>query len=378
MLLVGMDGQSLMGGGSTGLGRYTQSLIDAFSEWGGEVRVKLYQPKGREVQSGFKSSLQRLKWEQFEMPLTAMKEDLDLFHTPCFSLPAMLKLPRVMTIHDIIITKRPRLMKGFSRYYFGKIIPWSAKYADHVITNSETTKKDVIKYLKLPSHKVTALELAPTISRNEMIPNEIVNRFHARNKIHTGYILFVGSFEPRKNIEALVDQFRGVVKAYPDVKLVLSGGLNSYQQQIKEKVRKMGILGNVVFPGYIERRELIVAYRDCLMVVNPSLDEGFGLPIVEAMEMGRPVIASKIPAHIESAGGAAMLFDLGAERQLGQAMLSLIENEKQKNEMIEKGYHRVQQLSWSVNARKTIEIYYKIVKETREKRGSVKKRKGFG
>lgn len=122
----------------------------------------------------------------------------------------------------------------------------------------------------------------------------------------------------------------------------------------------------------------MVAYRDCMMVVCPSLDEGFGLPIVEGMEMGKPVIASRIPAHVESAGGAAVLFDLGAERQLGQSMLKIISDEDYRNQLSEKSLKRASQLSWSVNARKTIEIYYKIIKEIRKKRGMTKVRKGHG
>ncbi|MCD6216759.1 glycosyltransferase family 4 protein [bacterium] len=378
MLVVGMDGQSLLGGGATGLGRYTQSLIDAFDEWGGEIHVKLYQPKGKKYEEGFTSTSQRLKWEQYGVVMEAMKDKLDVFHTPCFSLPVILKFPRVITIHDLIVLKRPRFMSGFSRYYFGRIIPWSAKYADHIITNSMTTKRDVIKYLKIPENKVTALELAPTVSRSEIIPNDIASSFHLRYKLHNPYVLFVGSFEYRKNIESLVNQFKRVYQEYPDMQLVLVGTKNAYQEKIRDLARRQGFLDKVVFAGHLEHRMLAVAYRDSMMVVCPSFDEGFGLPVVEAMEMGVPVIASKIPAHIESAGGASVLFDPIAERQLGDSMLELISNEDMRNDLIQKGNARANQLSWGVHARKTVEIYYKIVNETRRKRKTQKTRKGHG
>lgn len=378
MLLVGMDGQSLMGGGMTGLGRYTQSLLDAFKEWEGEVRVKIYMPKGEVTKHGFKSARQRLWWEQVQLPQIAMRDQLDVFHQPCFSLPLILKFPRVITIHDVIITKRPHLMSGFSRYYFGRIIPWSAKYADHIITNSEATKRDVIKYTGIPSHKITPLLLAPTLSRDEQIPIEITNKLRMKYKIHWDYILYVGSFEPRKNVEALLSQYKRVQEVYPEIRLLCVGGRSPYRDKLEAKAKNMGIQDKVVFTDYLDKKQLTVVYRDALMVVLPSIDEGFGLPIVEAMEMGKPVVASRIPAHIESAGGAAALFDLPAERQLGDAMLKIISDEKYRNELIEKGTQRVKQLSWSVHARKTIEIYYKIVKEIREKRGMERKRKGYG
>ena len=378
MLLIGMDGQSLMGDGMTGLGRYTQSLIDAFKEWEGEVRVKLYTPKGNAAKNGFRSSLQRLMWEQIQLPQMAMRDELDLFHQPCFSLPAILKLPRVITIHDVIITKRPLLMKGFSRYYFGKIIPWSAKYASHVITNSEATKRDVIKYTGIPSHKITALLLAPTLSGNEIIPVEIANKLHMKYKMHWEYILYVGSFEPRKNIDVLITQFKRVQDEYPEIRLLCIGGKTPFRDRLEARIKSIGMKDKVIFTGYLDKKQLTIAYRDSLMVVLPSIDEGFGLPIVEAMEMGKPVVASRIPAHIESAGGAAVLFDLMAERQLGDAMLKIISDKVYRDELIEKGTQRVKQLSWSVHARKTIEIYYKIVKEIREKRGMEKKKKGYG
>ena len=374
MLLVGIDGQSLMEGGKTGLGRYTQSLVDAFKEWEGEVRTKIYMPRKEQ----FRSSRERLIWEQIQIPQLAMRDDLDVFHSPCFSLPILLKFPRVITIHDIIITKRPRFMRGFSRYYFGKIIPWSAKYANHIITNSEATKRDLIKYLQMPSERITALPLAPSVSREEIIPVDVANRFHLKYKVHGGYILYVGSFELRKNIDALVNQYKRVHERYPDVKLVLVGGKNAFQDKIEARIKAAGLGTSVLFTGYLDRKELLIAYRDSLMVVLPSVDEGFGLPIVEGMEMGKPVVASKIPAHVESAGGAAVLFDLPAEMQLGDAMLKIISDDDYRHELIEKGYNRVKQLSWSVHARKTIEIYYRVVKEMRDSKGIVKKRKGFG
>ena len=375
MLLVGMDGQSLLGGGATGLGRYTQSLIDAFDEWGGEIQVKLYQPKGTKYAGGFTSTSQRLKWDQYGVVMEAMKDRLDLFHSPCFSLPVILKFPRVITIHDLIVTKRPRFMSGFSRQYFGKIIPWSAKYADHIITNSMSTKRDVIKYLKIPETKVTALSLAPTVSRKEVIPMDIETGFHATHKLHNPYVLFVGSFEYRKNIESLVNQFKRVHQEYPNMQLVLIGSKNAYREKIKDLVRRSGFLDKVVFPGHLDHKMLTVAYRDAMMVVNPSFDEGFGLPVVEAMEMGSPVIASKIPAHIESAGGAAVLFDPIAEMQLGDNMLKIISDQDFRNSLVQKGIERAKQLSWAIHARKTVEVYYKVVNDERKKR-NIKQRKG--
>jgi len=374
MLLVGIDGQSLMEGGKTGLGRYTQSLIDAFKEWEGEVRTKIYMPR----KDQFRSSRERLIWEQIQLPQIAMRDDLDVFHTPCFSLPVLLKFPRIITIHDIIITKRPRLMSGFSRYYFGKIIPWSSKYAQHIITNSEATKRDLVKYLQTPSEKISALLLAPTLSRDEIIPSDIANRFHLKFKVHTGYVLYVGSFEPRKNVDVLVNQYKRVQERYPEIKLILVGGKNTFQEKMEERIKKLGLGDKILFTGYLDRKELAVAYRDATIVAMPSIDEGFGLPIVEGMEMGVPVVASKIPAHVESAGGAGALFDIHAEMQLGDAMLKILSDENYRNDLIKKGYDRVKQLSWSIHARKTIEIYYRVIKQAREVKGTVKKRKGFG
>lgn len=377
MLVVGIDGQSLLGGGATGLGRYTQSLVDAFDEWGGEIQVKLYQPKAEKYQNGFTSTSQRLKWDQYGVVMEAMKDSLDVFHSPCFSLPVILKFPRVITIHDLIVTKRPRFMTGFSRYYFGKIIPWSAKYADHIITNSMSTKRDVIKYMNIPESKITALTLAPTVSRQDVIPMDVTTTFHANYKLHHPYVLFVGSFEYRKNIESLVNQFKRVHQEYPDMQLVLIGTKNAYQEKIKDLARRNGFLEKVVFPGHLDHQTLTVAYRDAVMVVNPSFDEGFGLPVVEAMEMGSPVIASKIPAHIESAGGAAILFDPIAEQQLGDNMLKIISDIDFRKELVQKGVDRAKQLSWAIHARKTVEIYYKVVNNARKKR-KIKERKGHG
>ena len=377
MLVVGMDGQSLLGGGATGLGQYTKSLIEAFDDWGGEIKVVLYQPKGKKYQSGFKSTFQRIMWDQYGVVTQAMSDRLDVFHSPCFSLPAILKFPRVITIHDLIVLKRPRFMSGPSRYYFSKVIPWSVKYADHIITNSNSTRRDVIKYLRVPETKVTALALAPTLSRDEIIPMDIVNGFQSKYRIHNPYVLFVGSFEYRKNIEVLINQFSRVLREYPDLKLVLVGGKNKYQEKIMSLLQKKRMLDKVVFTGYLNRRQLMVAYRGSVLVACPSRDEGFGLPIVEAMEMGTPVVASKIPAHVESAGGAAVLFDLIAEGQLGDSMLKIISDNDFRDAQIEKGSERVKQLSWNIHARKTVEIYYKVVNNARKKR-KTKERKGHG
>jgi glycosyltransferase involved in cell wall biosynthesis len=253
-------------------------------------------------------------------------------------------------------------MKGLARWYFANFIPKTLKKADHIIANSEATKKDLIRYLRIPSSKITAIHLGVGKEFLKESDIDLVNNLRRANRLTGDYLLSVASFEPRKNHAGIL---RGFAKALPDLdkdtKLALIGRENRYQYEIRALADELGIADRVAFTGYLEAKELAAMYQGASMLVFPSLDEGFGIPIIEAFAKGVPVLTSHLPATEEVAGNAARFVNPQRPDEIGQAIAEIYNDTELRASLVQLGKERVGQFSWEKNARETIRVYYRVL-----------------
>lgn len=362
-LIVAIDCQALLGDIQTGLGVYARNLVEALGNFKEDVRVVELYPPGKKP---LRTTPQRLLWEQVRLPWHIARSDCDVFHSPALSMPLLGKRKKVATAHDLIILKHPELMKGLSRRYFADFIPKTLTKADHIIANSQSTKKDLQRYLRIPESMITVIPLG--IDKEFLVESDIdlVNTLRRRFQLPDEYLLSVASFEPRKNHTNILKGFKDALpKLPPDIKLALVGRENAYQLKIKALAESLEITDRVSFCDYLPTKELAALYAGASMLVFPSLEEGFGIPIIEAFAKGIPVVTSKIEATQEVAGVAAQYVNPQRHEEIGFAISEIYNNAELRRNLIELGNARVADFSWKTHAREAIRIYYKVLGRTK-------------
>lgn len=289
------------------------------------------------------------------------KYKLDLVHEPSlinFLLPT--KFKTIVTVHDIffLISEKNKIKRLFLNFLYKTIL----YKTDKIIVDSESTKKDLVKYFNINELKITVI-YAAVCREYKVIKNRNTEAKRMRKKYHLSFpfILFVGTLEPRKNLPRLIEAFHKLkIRNSFKHKLVIVGKKGWNYKNIFEIINKLGEKENVVFTGYIPDEDLIFLYNTASLFVFPSLYEGFGLPVLEAMACGCPVICSNTSSLPEVAGGAAMMIDPYKVEALINAMEKMLIDENLRKSMIEKGLKQVEKFSWINTARETLQVYNNI------------------
>ncbi len=363
-IIIAIDCQALLGNIQTGLGVYARNLVETLETSHEDVRVVRLYPPGRKP---LKSTPQRLWWEQVQLPWAIARSDCDVFHSPALSMPLLGRGKKVATAHDLIVLKHPEMMKGLSRKYFADFIPRTLKKADHIIANSNSTKKDLRRYLQIPESKITVLPLGVDREFLKESDIDLVNTLKRKFNLSGDYLLSVASFEPRKNHANILKGFAKALPELPeDIKLALVGRENAYQAKMIELAESLGILNRVSFCGYVPTIELAALYTGASMLVFPSLEEGFGIPIIEAFAKRVPVITGEIEATREVAGMAAQYVNPERHEEISTSILNIYNDSELRGNLIELGAMRVADFTWETHARETIRIYYKLIGRTKD------------
>jgi glycosyltransferase involved in cell wall biosynthesis len=356
---IGFDAQTLTGERQTGLGVYSRGLTDILKKHPEALKLELLWPTEKRP---FRRTLERLAWEQYYMVMEAIRKEVDLIHIPAFSVPKFSSIPKVVTAHDMIVTKQPGLMPPGSRWYFGRWIPSTYRAADHIIAVSHTTKSDLVNLLGLDPDDITVIHhgIDPVYTRTTD-PHEI-NRIRHMNHVPMEFFLMVGSFEVRKNIHHAIDAFSRISNSSNQLRLLLVGGESRYQREMRALVKKLELEEKVLFPGYIPDRELVTLYSVTTALLFPSAAEGFGLPLLEAMATGCPVIASDLPVFHEIAGDAAAIVPAGDPTSLAEQMLKMLEDPAYRAIYVRRGLARSLLYNWDHAAEETLRVYLRILK----------------
>lgn len=357
---VGIDIQSTLGL-KTGIGYYTSSLLEEFKNFKDVDFVYYKNGSGREL-----NTVNRMCWENLKLPRLFNKDNLDIFHVPGFAGPYSVKKARkVITVHDLIGMVYPLNLAPISRFYWQRWLPWCAKNSDLIISVSENTKKDIVKFLKIPEDRIKVIYSAASRHFSPIANKENLRDRLIKYGISTNYILNVGTVEPRKNIPNLIKAFAGYLNnsGAKNLSLVIVGKKGwAYGESVKAAVES-GIQENVVFCDYIDESDLALMYNLAELLIYPSLYEGFGLPILEAMSCSTPVVCSNVSSLPELAGGAAILIDPLDNTSIENGFGKVLSDSALKRTLSEKALKRSAMFSWRRTAEETVKAYKEAMGE---------------
>ena len=327
MIRVGIDGRELAAGVRTGIGRYLIEVLRAASQ--SEVECIVYGDLNTRLPITLpKVTLQTIEsrwtqwWDQVSLPLRLARDRTSVLLSPYYKGPLFSPCRVVLTIHDLYFIHYPR--KRWQAYgaLTTRLARLYASRAAAIITDSEYSKRSIVERLGVSPGKVTVI---PVALGPEFKPEPFTESVATRYGITSPYILYVGNFRPHKNLSRLILAFANLSKALRDThQLVLAGGDREHRQTLEGLVCDLGITDRVLFPGLIEDTHLPAVYSGCTLFVLPSLEEGFGLPALEAMACGAPVVAGNRAAIPEVVAKAAILVDPEDVPAMSEAMAEVL------------------------------------------------------
>ena len=363
----------------SGTGYYTQKLIEFLGRADGENRYVLFCPNGyaehlerpgmfdypnfRVIELTAESSVAIALWRQFALPRHIEKLGIELFHFPSFIASLRIDVPSVVTVHDLCFALFPESFSVLRGAYYRFMIPRSVRRCDSVIADSESTRNDVVKRLPVDAYRVGAVHLGVDPARFYHVADETKRaNLRERHDFPDEFILYVGTLEPRKNIPRLIRAFAyGVVAKGLPHHLVIAGRKGWKYDEIFREVRALNLEDKVTFPGYIEPAELATLYSMARALAYPSLYEGFGLPCLEAMSCGTPVVTSDRSSLPEIMDDCGLIVDPTSVDSIAGALHKICSDNECRRELSERGNKRARHFSWLTTAKKTVEIYNRTI-----------------
>lgn len=301
-------------------------------------------------------------WEQFTLPKLAKKHKVDLLHSPANLAPILYKGKSVVHIHDLCFVVNPQWYSFSFRTLYNLVIPRLARRAAKVITNSNNSRNDLLQYCNLEADKVSQVYWAV----DDMFLQSMNSNTGNQDVGLDDYILYVGSLEPRKNIGTLLQAYEQMRTENPQIKtkLVLIGGESHVFADVRLRVKNY--VEDVHFKGFVNDEMLLSFYKKAKLFVYPSLYEGFGLPPLEAMATGIPVVTSITSSIPEVVGDSALMVSPYDASQLSKTMTRALIDENLRELMISRGLEQVQKFNWYRVARNTLAVYYEVHNSNRK------------
>lgn len=351
-----------------GLYQYTVNLINNLVKTDTDNRYRIlcgFRPPIRVQQATVLNIPGKLSYfclEKLRMYAECLVGKVDIFHSPFFYLPECKTAKTVITIHDLMVFKHPEFLSQSRIKTIQKQITSSVKSADAIIVVSEFTRKELIDFFGIAARRI------------KVILNGISDRFGIENtgvgtgeikkkyKITKPYLLFVGNIEPKKNIPYLIRAFKLFRERFKyHHQLVIVGNKGWGFSEVLKLALDLGLEEEVLFPGVVSDEDLPELYRGADLFVFPSLFEGFGIPVIEAMACGTPVITSGNTSLAEVVDTAAIFFDPTDIEDLAEKMNSVLNSGEIRNNLIEKGLARSKMFSWKKCAQQTIQLYHELI-----------------
>lgn len=356
---IGIDCQSIYGPVS-GLGQYTRKLI----EWLPQVDSRNDYHFFRCWKNFGGKTYDRLLWENCVLPVKAFRQKLDLLHSPAFGIPLIRNVARriVVTVHDLIGVVFPKHLSLPSRFYWSKWLLFVNRHADLVIADSECTKRDIVRFMRFNPDKIRVIPLAAderfSLRKDE---NEIAN-ICSKYSIKQPFILFLGNVEPRKNLPRLISAFKRLKQEGKiEHQLVVGGSRSWHYPELAESYENSGIMDDIKFIDYVDENDIFALYQASDLFVFPSLYEGFGLPILEAMASGVPVITSNVSSMPEVGKDAVYYVNPYSEEEIAKAIYFVLNDRNTLGELRRRGLERVRQFSWQRTAQETQQVFEELL-----------------
>jgi len=373
---IGVDAQMLCGV-VTGIERYTSEMVRELLRSNSESEFFLYAPKQLAVAgldtknvvvhtARVKFRAGKTLWSQTQLPYWAGMDNLDVFWGPTHRLPRLLsdRVARVVTIHDLVWKHAGETMRPLNRLAERVLMPDAIRLADRIIADSHSTADAIIGEFPWAQDRVRVVHLGAT-SLPEPKGIEALNALG----IDRPYFLFVGTLEPRKNLRRLLEAYASLDQVVrKQTLLAIAGGKGWGNEDMVSLVRSLNLTDSVRLTGYVNEEQLATLYAHARFLAMPSLYEGFGLPLVEAMSFGVPVLTSSCSSLPEVAGDAGILVDPYNTNSIATGLLQMLKDDEFKNELAARSMLNAARFSWERAARETMEIFHEAVYARNAKR----------
>lgn len=302
-------------------------------------------------------------WHRLRLPLWVELAGgaMNVFHSPDFTLPPVRRAQTILTVHDLSFIRVPECAHPKLRSYLMRAVPASVRRADIVLADSECTRADVIELLNVNPDRVEVVYPGVEQRFRHERDVRVLRAVRMRYALPERFVLGLGTLQPRKNLERLIEAYgrlHGEVGS--QIKLVIAGGAGWMYQSIFRRVEELGLQDAVCFPGYVADPDLPALYTMAELFAFPSLYEGFGLPPLEAMACGTPVVTSNVSSLPEVVGDAALMVDPLDVAALADAMRRALSGRPLREEMVQRGTAQARRFTWRRAADKLLDVYQRV------------------
>jgi glycosyltransferase involved in cell wall biosynthesis len=365
-----------------GIGRYTRNLVRSVAELDQETEYRLLVAGGWGEGDGLGAWPENFQvrsipvsdrwlniiWQRMRLPIPVqlVTGALDLFHSPDFVLPPTGQTRSIVTVHDLSFMRRPEcFVPGFREYLEGAV-RWAVGRAAHILADSESTRQDLLELLVVPPERVTVVY--PGVDAHFQPVEDPEARDAARRKYNLPeqFVLGVGTIQPRKNFSALVEAFAGLIAregsegSVSDLHLVLAGENGWMWEETYEAVERTGVGNRAHFVGYVHDADLPAIYSLASVFAFPTLYEGFGLPALEAMACGTPVVSADNSSLPEVVGDAGLLVEASDVAELKASLWRLLSDDVLRRSLVAAGLERATSFTWGRAAAQVLDLYGRV------------------
>jgi glycosyltransferase involved in cell wall biosynthesis len=303
----------------------------------------------------------RLIWEQTYFSRLIRDSEVDLLHSLHYTRPLRLSCASVVTYHDMTFFLYPELHTRTKRFFFPLAIRSSANRANFLIAISESTRQDAIRLLNLSPERVITIQHGVDPSFRPLKDVELKKRITVKYQLPDKFILYVGLIEPRKNLPLLIKAYKKLVDDGTEHYLVLAGRYGWMFDEVLQQIEKLCLTDKVILTGYVDQIDLPMVYNLSDLFVYPTLYEGFGLPALEAMACGIPVITTEVSSLPEIVGEAGILVPPNDAEELFRGMKTVLQDEELRLNLARRGTEQAAKFTWERTARSTLEVYQRAI-----------------
>lgn len=354
---------------SAGIARYLLHLLRELSPAANDFHLDLFatEPLAAALLPGYSihrtripahKPLARIFWEQTLFAFNLLQQNYALLHSLAYVSPFLNRTRSIVTLYDLSFYLYPEYFKPFHRLYLQLGTRVSARRAERIVTISESTKRDAVRLLQIPPDKIDVAVPGVDAEFFQTIDAAALETFRRTKNLPDHFILYLGTREPRKNIPSLL---RAFALAKRQLKfshaLVLAGGRGWMDDAITQTIQETGLANDVIVPGFVPHAELPLWYRAADCFVYPSQYEGFGMPPLEALAGGTPVITSNISSLPEAVGNAALLIDPQSPEQIADALVRVLNDAALRDDLTARGLRHARQFTWARTAQLTADSY---------------------
>jgi glycosyltransferase involved in cell wall biosynthesis len=355
--------------GNPGIGRYMKCLVEAILSLPTNLQYLLIMPPAADFIAAPAAGVAGVEMltssagyyslrEQIELPRILRRYQVDLLHSPHFLLPLVRPCPAVVTIHDVIyLACKEDLPSRLGRVYYHLMMSAAVRLAQRVITDSEFSKRDIVRHLGADAGKIDVIY--PGVSCEFRPVSDPATRSAVRYKygIERDYVLYTGIYKPRKNHAGLLHAFERFLALGGDADLVIAGPMKEGAFELHRLAAELGFPARLKLTGFVRDDELCVLYSGARLYACPSLYEGFGFTVLEAMACGAPVVSSAETSLPEVAGDAAWYANPRAPKEFGEALYRVFTDSDLRTALIAKSAENVKRFCWERAAEQTLAVY---------------------